>query len=621
MDNASVEACGVSYPGVKLAAIVKAWLDRLEAALVAANAKAAASLFVEDGHWRDVVAFTWTIESRIGATAIGEALVGVKTKIAPRAFRIAPQRTASRLVMRAGTETLEAIFAFETAHGNASGVVRLIPDPTAKGGWSAWMLSTSLDDLSKCADDLNSLRPSTNAEGRTFGGDNWLDRRRKTQSFDDREPACVVIGAGQAGLAIAARLGALGVDTLVIDRHERVGDNWRKRYHALTLHNEVFVNHFPFMSFPETWPVYIPKDKLANWFEVYAEAMELNVWTGTALASGQYDEATGQWTLSLQRSDGSTKLVKPRHVVFATGVSAIPIWPKLPGLDEFKGTVMHSGEFKSGETWRDRNVLIVGTGTSGHDVAQDLEASGAHVTLIQRSPTYVVSLKQAQKVYSIYQEGPSVADCDLLATTTSYPVMLRSYQLSTADMKQADQPLLDRLAAKGFRLNDGDPDRTGFQMQYMRRGGGYYFNVGCSERVAEGKIDLLQWSAIESFCADGARLRDGTVKPADLIVVATGYKNQRETVRAYLGDVIADRVGPVWGFDDGGELANMWKRTPQPGLWFTAGSLAQSRIYSKYLALQIKGVELGLIDRAAPPVPANGVLAAEVAVHRRIDDS
>ena len=92
-----------------------------------------------------------------------------------------------------------------------------------------------------------------------------------------------------------------------------------------------------------------------------------------------------------------------------------------------------------------------------------------------------------------------------------------------------------------------------------------------------------------------AKLRDGNILPADLLVLATGYKNQQDTVRAYLGDAVADRVGPVWGFDDGGELRNMWRRTAQPGLWFTAGSLAQCRIFSRYLALQIKALEEGLL--------------------------
>ena len=408
--------------------------------------------------------------------------------------------------------------------------------------------------------------------------------------------------AARRGLSIAARLGQLGVDTLVVDRQARIGDNWRKRYHSLTLHNEVHVNHLPYMPFPPTWPTFIPKDKLANWFEAYAESLELNVWAGTELAGGCYDDAAQRWRVTLRRADGSVRAMRPLHLVFATGVSSIPYIPELPGLDAFGGTAMHSGAYTHGAAWRGRRALVLGTGNSGHDVAQDLHASGAAVSLIQRSPTYVVSLKEAQSVYAIYAEGIPTEDCDLLATATPHPVLVRAYQLSTAASRAADQPLLDRLAARGFRLDFGEDD-TGFQMKYLRRGGGYYFNIGCSDLVASGEIGLLHYDDIEGFAHDGVRLRDGSVVQADLLVLATGYKNQQDVVRACLGDAVADRVGPVWGFDAGGELRNMWRPTAQDGLWFTAGSLAQCRIYSKYLALQIKArvdAAVGLGPEARP---------------------
>ena len=183
----------------------------------------------------------------------------------------------------------------------------------------------------------------------------------------------------------------------------------------------------------------------------------------------------------------------------------------------------------------------------------------------------MVSLKEAQSVYAIYSEGIPFDDCDLLATSMPYPVLRRSYQLSTAKSRLVDKELLEKLAARGFRLWFGE-DETGFQMMYLRYGGGYYFNVGCSELIVSGAIKLLQFSDIEKFVAGGAKLRDGSVQPAELLVLATGYKNQQDTVRLYLGDAIADTIGPVWGFDEGGELRNMWRRTAQAGLWFTAGS-------------------------------------------------
>lgn len=574
------------------------WLTEFDTALSSGDIGAAAGLFLPDGHWRDLVSFTWHILTMNGTAEIAAALGRTVPAIAPHGFHVAPNRVAPRLVTRAGVQTIEALFAFETASGRASGVLRLIPDDA--GILKAWVLLTSLDEIKGHEERIGPRVADGQAYSREFGGPNWLDYRRKAQAYEDRDPVAIVIGGGQAGLGIAACLGQLGVDTLVIDRHERVGDAWRKRYHSLTLHNEVHINHLPYMPFPPNTPVFIPKDKLANWFESYADAMELNIWTGTELKTGTFDETTGRWEVQLRRQDGSERTLRPRHLIFATGVSAIPIRPQAPGLDDFAGTVMHSGQYTIGHAWKGKKALVMGTGNSGHDVAHDLHASGADVTMIQRGTTLIVSLEQAQKVYDMYKEGPTLADCDLLATAVPYEVLVQGYKISTAASQAADKALLDGLAARGFRLDDGPPDGTGFQMKYLRRGGGYYFNVGCSDLIVDGSIGLIQYSDIDRFVSEGVRMKDGRLLPADLIVAATGYKNQQEVVRLYLGDEIADRIGPVWGYDEGGEERNMWRRTAQPGLWFTAGGLPHVRIYSKFLAMQIKAIEEGLLD-AAPP--------------------
>jgi len=380
----------------------------------------------------------------------------------------------------------------------------------------------------------------------------------------------------------------------VVDREARIGDSWRRRYHALTLHNETRVNHLPYMPFPRSWPVFIPKDMLGNWFEIYAEAMELNVWTGTELAGGTWDEASGCWEVLLKRGDGTERRMRPRHVAFANGVSTTPVMPDLPGLKEFRGAVRHSGRYGSGLDWKGKRALVLGTGTSGHDVAQDLSVSGAaEVALIQRSPTLVVSLKEAQAPYALYDEDIPFEDKDLLAASFPFLVYRRSHQLMTAKNREADKELLDGLERRGFRLSFGEGD-SGWQVMYQSRGGGYYFDAGCSERVVDGRVGLIQYADIERFGAEGAVMRDGSVRPADLIVLATGYEGQAAAARRLLGDEVGERIGRVWGFDEEGELHGMWRPTGQKGLWFHAGGLAQCRIFSKVLALQIKARELGI---------------------------
>jgi len=127
--------------------------------------------------------------------------------------------------------------------------------------------------------------------------------------------------------------------------------------------------------------------------------------------------------------------------------------------------------------------------------------------------------------------------------------------------------------------------------------------------VVAGEIGLVQFADIAGFVAEGARMRNGETVAADLIALATGYKGQEYLVRKLFGDGIAARVGPIWGFGEGQELRNMFTRTAQPGLWFIAGSFAQCRIYSKYLALQIKACEVGLLP--LPRGAENSVAAAE----------
>ena len=580
------------------------WLAAFDRAVAASDPAALGALFHRDGHWRDLLAFTWHIETVSGGEAVAERLGRRAGPAGASGFAVDRGRTPPRRVTRAGREAVEAIFGFVTACGRGSGVLRLTADGAADGAGGApkaWTLLTALDELRGFEERLGKARPTGESWSRDFRGPNWLDRRRSAAAYADREPAVLVVGGGQAGLSIAARLIQLGVDALVADRGTRIGDCWRNRYHALTLHNRVQVNHLPYMPFPPNWPAYLPKDKVAGWFEAYAESMELNVWTGAEFVGGAYDDRNRRWSVALRRADGSERRLHPRHVVMATGVSGVPSLPALPGMETFGGAVLHSSEYDHAADWRGRRALVIGTGNSGHDIAQDLHSNGAEVTLVQRSPTTVVNVEpSAQLPYALYDEGPALEDCDLIAAAMPYAPMKEAHRRMTAEARALDRDLLDRLRRRGFRLDFGE-DGTGWQFKYLRRGGGYYFNVGCSDLIADGEIRLVQLADIDSFVAAGARLRTGGTLPADLVVLATGFKGQDHLVRLLFGDDMADRVGPVWGFDDRRqELRNMWTRTAQPGLWFIAGSFAQCRIYSRYLALQIKACEEGMIPLLRP---------------------
>jgi cation diffusion facilitator CzcD-associated flavoprotein CzcO len=576
-------------------ALFESWLESFAMTLESGDAHALAAAFTEDGHWRDILAFTWDFRTFSGQQDITVGLKETLDQVRPRGARPAADRQRPKVVKRSGRRVVEAYFDFDTELGRATGFVRL-PVPTPGEATKVWILLTTLQELRGFEERSGARRPTGTEWSRQFGGDNWLDTRNKSREFADRDPEVVIIGGGQAGLALGARLVQLGVDALIIERNPRIGDNWRNRYHSLTLHNEVWANSLPYIPFPSTWPTFLPKDKLAGWLESYAEFMELNVWTGTEFLGGSYDEQSGAWTLTVRRADGDERQLATRHTVLATGsVSGVPRMPSLPGLENFTGEVVHSSGFSSGTEYEGKRAIIFGTGNSGHDMAQDLHSNGAAaVTMVQRGPTCVVSLEPSgTMVYELYSTGP-VEDIDLITASVPYSVLQESYQYLTKKTCGLDQKLIDDLERVGFRTDYGD-DGTGFHMKYLRTGGGYYINVGCADLIINGSISVVQAEDMDTFVPEGLRMKDGTVLAADLVGLATGYENTQEAIRRFLGDAVADAVGPVWGWDEQGFMRNMWKRTAQPGFWVMGGGLNECRLYSTFLGLQIKAELEGLV--------------------------
>ncbi|WP_368417732.1 flavin-containing monooxygenase [Rhodovarius sp.] len=576
---------------LELRRVAAGWLAGFEAALASGDATALGRMFHADAHWRDVLAFTWHVTPVAGADAIVQRLLAEQGRVRARGFVLPAERRAPRLVTRLGTRCIEALYEFSTAIGGGAGIFRL--SEAEDGLMKAWLLSTTLQSITGHEERIGANRPSGSAYSRNFGGDNWADVRRKAAAYEDRDPAVLVVGGAQAGLAVAARLNRLGVDTLVVEKWPRIGDSWRKRYHSLALHNSIHINHLPYMPFPPSWPTYIPKDMLGNWFEFYADAMEINCWTDTEFAGAEWDGPAQCWNARLKRGDGSERVMRPRHIVCANGVSSYPMMPDVPGLDAFQGTVMHSEGFDSGAGWGGKRALILGTGSSANDMALDLHSHGVHTTMIQRGSTTVVSINPSARLNeAVWDEPGTMEDADVIASSVPPPLVLRNYRAVVKRMMELDREIVEGLRRIGFKHDIGE-DETGHQMKYFRRGGGYNLDAGSSELLIKGEIGLLQYDRIERFVAEGALLHDGSLVPADLVLLATGYYPQQELIRRSMGEAMVERIGPVWGIGPDGELNNMYKRTPQQGLWFIAGGLPQCRINSKFLALQIKAMELG----------------------------
>jgi cation diffusion facilitator CzcD-associated flavoprotein CzcO len=574
----------------------KSWIADFSRSLASGDAAALGALFVPDSHWRNLCGISWEIATFSGTERLADQLCRRAREASASGFEVDTDLLVPRRAVVAGQEVIEAIFRFDTANGPAVGVIRLLALPGAPP--KAWTLSTLLDIEKISAAKSGNSEPTSH--NRDFAKQNWLEERQAEIAFEGREPDVLVVGGGHAGISAAVELKRLGLDTLVIDRQQRVGDNWRLRYHGLKLHNKTPVNHLRYMPFPPNWPDYIPKDKIANWLEAYVESMEINFWTGTVFEGAEYHQPTQTWMARIRRGDGSVRMLRPKHIVMATSVSGTPNIPTIATIENFAGKVLHSSRFAAGAQWRGKSVVVMGTGTSAHDICQELQANGADVTMVQRSPTLVVNVDPSAQLYdkTYLGDGPPVDVRDLLNASVPLEVVKAAHKIITKEVRELDAPLLSRLEQAGFRLEFGE-DGTGWPLKFRTRGGGYYFNVGCSELIADGKIRLIQASDIRQFVGDGLLLGDGSKLTADLVVLATGYKGQDHIVGSLFGAEVAARVGPIWGFDaDSQELRNMWIRTKQPGLWFTGGSFSQCRIYSRFIALQIDAIEQGRLAKA-----------------------
>ncbi len=573
------------------------WIGTFDAALAGGSPAALSALFVADCHWRNLFGLSWYFATFSGNAKVVAELLARAGQVRAAGFRIDNASLEPRQSVVAGREVIEAVFRFETGNGPGYGAVRLLPQPDGAAKTStfkAWTISTSLD-----FDSIVTARRRAASESHTrdFAAPDWLEQRQVSAAYETADPDVLIVGGGHAGISAAVELNRIGLSALVIDREQRIGDNWRLRYRGLKLHNKTPVNHLRYLPFPSTFPDYIPKDKIANWLESYVDILEVDFWTRTSFDGADYDKASQRWTARIS-PEGTARSLRPKHIVLATSVSGTPNIPAIDGIENFKGRVLHSSRFAAGKEWAGRPVAVFGTGTSAHDICQELHAAGADVTMVQRSPTMVVNVEPAQLYDNAYLgDGPPIAVRDILNSGVPLPVMKVAHKLMTDEVKRLDAPLLTRLERVGFRLEFGE-DGTGWPLKFRTRGGGYYFNVGASELIADGKIRLVQAADIAGYQPDGLRFKDGSTLKAELIVLATGYKGPDHLLQQLFGADVAKRVGRVWGFDDASsELRNMWTRTPQPGLWFTGGAFSQARIYSRYIALQIAAIEAGKLDK------------------------
>jgi len=576
-------------PNARLADIV----DALGGALASGDIEAAVALFHQDCYWRDLVAFTWNITTVEGRDRIREMLKSQLASTKPAAFRRSEGEDATE-----SGGVLEGWFTFETGVARCRGHLRV------KDG-RIWTLLTAMDELKGHEEPSGLRRANGHPEPAQGGkaGRTWKEARQAEEAELGiaRQPYVLIIGGGQGALGLAARLKQLDVPTLIVEKNPRAGDSWRVRYKSLCLHDPVWYDHMPYLPFPPNWPVYSPKDKIGDWLEMYAKVMELNFWGSTLAKNARYDEKAKEWVVTVER-EGKEIVLRPKQLVFATGQASRAIVPKLPGQDVFKGEQQHSSTHPGPDAYVGKKTVVIGSNTSAHDITGALAELGADVTMVQRSPTLVVKIDTLFDCATglLYSEeamakGIDVEKADYISATMPYALMGESQKPLYARMKERDADFYEALQGAGFVIDWGDDD-SGLFMKYMRRGSGYYIDIGGSQMIIDGKIKH-KYGQVVRLSETGVVLEDGTELPADLVVYATGFGSMNGWVADLVDQATADKVGRVWGLGSGttndpgpweGEPRNMWKPTQQEALWFHGGNLHQSRHNSLFLALQLK---------------------------------
>jgi putative flavoprotein involved in K+ transport len=582
-----------------------AWFIDFEEALRAQDLEAAMALFDADCYWRDLVSFTWNISTQEGPAAIKAMLQARLADVQPHNFQIEGQATEADGV-------IDAWFTFETAVARGRGHARL------KNG-KCWTLLTTMTELKGYEEKKGTQRIKGAEHGVHPGRKTWLEERQHEQATlgFETQPYVLIVGGGQGGIALGARLRRLGVPTLIVEKNEKPGDSWRKRYKSLCLHDPVWYDHLPYLPFPDDWPVFAPKDKIGDWLEMYTKIMELNYWGSTTAKKARFDEASQTWEVVVERG-GKDITLRPTQLVFALGVSGYPNVPQIAGAETFQGEQHHSSKHPGPEAYKGKKAVVLGSNNSSHDICAALWEHGADVTMVQRSSTHIAPSDSLMELAlgGLYSEqavknGVHTDMADLIFASIPYKIMAPMQVPVYDEMKKRDADLYARLEKAGFMLDFG-VDGSGLFMKYLRRGSGYYIDVGASELVANGSIKLKSRVNIERINPNSVTLSDGTELPADLIVYATGYGSMNGWLAELISPEVADQVGKVWGLgsdtpkDPGpweGELRNMWKPTQVPQLWFHGGNLHQSRHYSQFLAFQLKARMEGLdtpVYRLAP---------------------
>jgi putative flavoprotein involved in K+ transport len=348
-----------------------------------------------------------------------------------------------------------------------------------------------------------------------------------------RQREAIVIGAGPGGLAAAAMLRRRGVDCVVVDRADTVGASWRRHYDRLHLHTVRWLSHLPGYRFSRRHGRWVSRDGVVRYLEGYARHHELELMLGTAVE--RVDRSADGDGFVLRTPGGD---LPARHVVVATGYNNTPSMPDWPGRDGFGGDLVHAADYRNAEPYRGRDVLVVGAGNTGAEIAVDLVEGGAgRVRMAIRTPPHVV-----------------------LRESNGLPT-----QATGVVMRRVPTRIGDPIAAAVGRMTVGDlepygigkPPR-GLYTRAIKEQAIPIIDVGLIEQLKDGKVEVV--GAVEGFDGASVLIAGGERIDPEVVIVATGWSRALEPLVGHLGVLGAD----------GRPVAHGGQTPPEaPGLYFT----------------------------------------------------
>ncbi|KAJ3933405.1 MAG: FAD/NAD-P-binding domain-containing protein [Lentinula lateritia] len=570
--------------------VASAWFACFSEHLQRGDVASTTSLFLPNGWLRDFLAFDWDLRTLHGHEKISSYLSEHLPNSNFLGFELASdQYFKPSPGPMPGTVT--AGFSFSTPIANGRGYFNLSSTTEIEdiAGWKASTVFITIDSLKN--------HEEKGAAGDIYGGrcPTWGEARDIEWRKAEEEPEVLIIGAGQNGLQVAARLQQMKISSLVVDKNDRVGDTWRRRYPTLALHTPKTHHSLLYQPFPSNWPFWTPRDKLAEWLEQYVVSQDLLVWTKSrVMPAPTYDRNSKRWTVTVNKA-GQTCTLHPKHVVVATGMLGEPYIPKIEDQEIFEGQIMHSEGFSGGADFTGKRVVVVGTGNSGADIALDLSTHKARsVTMIQRSTTVVQPASTiAEQHLQVYPPDVPVEVSDFRAFATPNFRLFEILAETRGLIWDQEKDLIEGLRKAGMNVDMG-PYGAGILPLVYLRFGGFWLDVGCGDKIIHGEIKVKSGVEITKFTKQSVVLSDGSAIEADVVIFATGYRQMAQMLKNLLSDEIIDETYALPnGLDEEGEYEVGYRPTGHPGLWYAPGSFNNSRLQSKYLGIQFQALDIG----------------------------